>query len=55
MAADIDQALICHQSPNIEIAFEKIVKEITDSAEMKDRGIESAARIMRLKRKFLEI
>jgi len=53
LAADIDQALICHQSPNIEIAFEQIVKEITDSAEMKARGIESAERILKTKRKYI--
>jgi len=53
IAADIDQALICHQSPNIEIAFEQIVKEITDSAEMKDRGYKSVERIMACKEKYL--
>jgi beta-N-acetylhexosaminidase len=53
LAADIDQALICHQSPNIEIAFEQIVKEITDSAEMKARGIESAERILKTKREYI--
>lgn len=53
LAADIDQALICHQGPNIEIAFEQIVKEITDSAEMKDRGVESAGRILKTKRKYI--
>ena len=53
LAADIDLALICHKGPNIEIAFEKILKGITDSAEMKARGMESAERIMGLKRKYI--
>jgi len=53
MAADIDLALICHKGPNIEAAYEQIVKEISDSAGMKARGIESAARIMRYKKKYL--
>jgi len=53
LAADIDLALICHKGPSIEIAFEQIVKEITDSAQMKARGIESAERIMGLKRKYI--
>jgi beta-N-acetylhexosaminidase len=53
LAADIDLALICHKGPNIEIAFEKILKGITDSAEMKARGMESAERIMGLKRKYV--
>ena len=44
LAADIDLALICHKGPNIEIAFEQILKEITNSAEMKARGIASAER-----------
>jgi beta-N-acetylhexosaminidase len=55
LAADIDLALICHNGPNIEIAFEQILEEITDSAEMKIRGIESIERIMGLKRKYIKI
>ena len=53
LAADIDLALICHKSPSIEIAFEQIVKEITDSAEMKARGIESAKRILYSKSEYI--
>ena len=53
LAADIDQALICHRSPNIEIAFEQILKEMADSVEMKDRGIQAAARIMRYKGQYI--
>ena len=53
LAADIDLTLICHKGPNIEIAFEKILKEITDSPEIKIRGIESAERIMRAKKKYM--
>lgn len=53
LAADIDQALICHQSPNIEIAFEQIVKATTDSAGMKDRGVKSVERIMKMKNKYI--
>jgi len=52
LAADIDLALICHQGPSIEIAFEEILKTLTDSEKMKTRGIESAARIMGMKRKY---
>jgi beta-N-acetylhexosaminidase len=54
LAANIDLALICHKGPNIEIAFEQIVKEITASAEMKARGIESAERIMRYKNQYIK-
>jgi beta-N-acetylhexosaminidase len=53
LAADIDLTLICHKGPNIEIAFEKILKEMTDSPEIKKRGLESAERIMRAKRRYL--
>ncbi len=53
LAADIDLTLICHKGPNIEIAFEEILQEITDSPELKARGVESAARIMRAKRKYI--
>jgi beta-N-acetylhexosaminidase len=53
LAADIDLALICHKGPNIEIAFEQILKETTDSAEMKAKGLESLERIMKYKSKYL--
>jgi beta-N-acetylhexosaminidase len=53
LAADIDLALICHKGPNIEIAFEQVVKDITDSTEMKRRGIQSAKRILNFKRKYI--
>lgn len=53
LAADIDLTLICHQGPNIEIAYEEILQRITDSAELKARGIESVQRIDKLKRKYL--
>jgi beta-N-acetylhexosaminidase len=53
LAANIDLALICHQGPNIEIAFEEILQRITDSPEIKARGIDSVQRIDKLKRKYL--
>jgi len=53
LAADIDLALICHKGPNMEIAFEEILKEMTDTPELRARGIESVERIMRAKRKFI--
>jgi beta-N-acetylhexosaminidase len=53
LTAEIDLALICHKGPNIEIAFERILQEITDSAEMKARAIRSGERIMQLKAKYL--
>ena len=53
LAAEIDLALICHKGPNIEIAFAEILKGITDSAEKRAKGLESVARIMDTKRKYL--
>ena len=52
LAADIDLILICHKGPNIEIAYREILKEITDAADLKARGLESVGRIMAAKRKF---
>jgi beta-N-acetylhexosaminidase len=53
LAADIDLALVCHKGPNISIAFEEILKTLTVSSDMKARGIESAGRILELKRKYI--
>lgn len=55
LAADIDLTLICHKGPTIEIAFEEILKEMTDSPELKARGIESMERIMEAKRRYLDM
>jgi len=53
LAADIDLALVCRQGPNIEIAYEEILQGLTNSSEIKAKGIESVERIMRLKKKYL--
>ncbi|MBW2440227.1 MAG: glycoside hydrolase family 3 protein [Deltaproteobacteria bacterium] len=53
LASDIDLTLICHKGPNIEIAFEEILKGITDSDDLKTRGLASVERIMKAKRKYL--
>jgi len=55
LAADIDLTLICHKGPTIEIAFEEILKEMTDSSEIKIRGIESVERIMKAKKRYLDM
>ncbi len=54
LAADIDLALICHKGPNIEIAFDYILKAITDSADLKSRCLQSIKRIARSKRHYLQ-
>lgn len=53
LPAEIDLVLICHKGPNIEIAHEEIQRGIMASVDMKAKGIESAARIMSLKKKYL--
>ena len=53
--ADIDMTLICHQGPNIEIAYEEILKHLRGSPEIEAMGIESVKRIMALKQKYLGI
>ncbi len=51
LLADIDIVLICHKGPNIEIAYEKILKEFNDSKNIKDRGKESVRRILKIKQR----
>ncbi len=53
LAADIDMTLICHKGPAIESAADEILRMITDSSEIKARGIESVQRIMGMKKKYL--
>ena len=55
LAADIDLTLICHKGPSIEIAFEEMAKEITDSPAIKASGMESVERIMKAKRKYIDM
>jgi beta-N-acetylhexosaminidase len=53
LQAGIDMTLICHQSPNIEIAYKEILKHLRGSPELEAMGIESVKRIMALKEKYL--
>jgi beta-N-acetylhexosaminidase len=53
LLAGIDITLICHKGPNIEIAYKEILQNLTDSPELKTKGIESVQRIMDLKKKYL--
>jgi beta-N-acetylhexosaminidase len=54
LSADIDIALICHKGPDIENAFEEILKSFSDSNRIKEKGLQSLRRIMELKRKYLK-
>ena len=53
LSADIDMPLICHAGPNIEGAFKEILDVQGRSQAMKDKGVTSLKRIMRLKSKYL--
>ncbi len=55
LSADIDIALICHKSPDIETAYEEILKSITDSSDLRTRCRASVERILKLKEKYLGI
>jgi beta-N-acetylhexosaminidase len=54
LAAEIDLALICHKGPNMEIAYKELLQGIKDSADLKAKGMESAERIMILKKRYLK-
>ncbi len=53
LAADIDIALICHRSPDIEAAYEAIRSFQSMSPANKRLGEQSVRRIMRLKKAYL--
>jgi beta-N-acetylhexosaminidase len=53
LSADIDIALICHKGPDIENAFQEILKSLVDSNRIKEKGLQSLKRIMTLKKKYL--
>ena len=55
LLAGIDMALICHQGPHIELAYNEILQNIKNSKELRASGIESVSRIMDLKEKYLGI
>jgi beta-N-acetylhexosaminidase len=53
LLADIDIALICHKGPNIQTAFETILKSVGSSKDAKENGLASVTRIMKLKGQYL--
>ena len=53
LAADVDIALICHKGPDIQAAHGIISKQLSASVDLKSKGVESANRILELKRTFL--
>ena len=53
LSAEIDIVLICHKGPDIEKGFNEILRNITDSQEMKEKGEASLRRILKLKQRYL--
>lgn len=51
LAADIDQALICHKGPDIARAHDRIRRCMSTDAGLRDRAIRSVSRILSLKTK----
>jgi len=54
LSAGIDMTLICHAGPNIEAAFEEILKNMRDSEKIKTDAEISVRRILRQKEKYLQ-
>jgi len=54
IAADIDQALICHRSRDIETAVEKMTSILHDTPGMRKRAQASVKRILALKASYLD-
>ncbi len=55
MEADIDQALICHRSPDMESAIEKMTAMVFDSSKVEKRSRQSLDRILEMKAIYLGI
>lgn len=51
--ADVDIALICHKGPDIQAAHGIMLKYLSESIDLRNRGVESAKRILKLKEAFL--
>jgi beta-N-acetylhexosaminidase len=52
LAADIDQALICHKGPNIERAYVRLLNRISADTRIKDHARRSAGRVLSLKKRW---
>ncbi len=55
MAAEIDIALICHKGPDIQSAYEEMVARIQADSGAREKTVESVARILALKERFLTV
>ena len=53
LVAGVDVALICHKGPDIESAHEEMIRQMSDSADLRRRGMASVARLLKLKHQYL--
>jgi len=53
LSAGIDIAMICHKGPDIETAYQEILKSITDSPTVHAKCRTSVQRILKLKHQYL--
>jgi beta-N-acetylhexosaminidase len=53
LSAGIDMMLICHEGPDIELAFTEIMRNMRDSRDLRADAEKSVGRIIRLKEKYL--
>ena len=55
LKADIDITLICHKGPDIETAFQEILKKIKKAPELRKKGTISVKRIMKFKNQYCKV
>ncbi len=54
LRAGIDMALICHKGPDIDVAWQEIIKRLNEDERLYLKGQISVERILRYKKKYLQ-
>jgi len=54
LKAGIDMALICHKGPDIDVAWQEIIKLLNEDEQLYLKGQKSIERILRYKKKYLQ-
>jgi len=54
LKAEIDMTLICHKGPDIDVAWQEIMKYLTEDENLYLKGQKSVKRILRYKKKYLQ-
>jgi beta-N-acetylhexosaminidase len=53
LVAGVDVALICHKGPDIEKAHEEMIRQMSDSDDLRLKSMASVARMLKLKHQYL--